>query len=232
MLIETASFLDFIRSIIADDMADVKRRLAAQPELAFTPTSTGASRIDATDYFFPEISHYLYSGDTALHMAAASLSRPMAELLVSHGADCRAKNRRGAEPLHYAADGDRAAAQRQMDVIKFLISAGADLNATDKSGVMPLHRAVRRRSIAAVRALLENGANPRQPNGSGSTPLHLAVQTTGASGSGTDEARSNQAEIIKLLISCGAKSSDVDAKGKSVEQSAKSDWILSLLAAR
>ena len=61
----------------------------------------------ASAFFFVEIAHYLYVGDTALHMAAAAFRRPVAELLVVHGADCRAKNRRGAEPLHYAADANR-----------------------------------------------------------------------------------------------------------------------------
>ena len=64
----------------------------------------GATREDASAFFFTEIAHYLYAGDTALHMAAAAFRRPVAELLVAHGADCRARNRRGAEPLHYAAD--------------------------------------------------------------------------------------------------------------------------------
>lgn len=81
-------------------------------------------------------------GDTALHMAAAAFSRPMAELLVSHGADCRSRNRRGAEPLHYAANANRSEPQAQADVIEYLVSIGADPNAVDKSGVAPLHRAV------------------------------------------------------------------------------------------
>ena len=89
-------------------------------------------------------------------------------------------------------------------MIEYLSSMGADPNAVDKSGVGPLHRAIRKRSLSAVKALLDNGANPRQPNKAGSTPLHLAVQTTGASGSGSDKARQQQAEIIKLLLERGA----------------------------
>ena len=70
-----------------------------------------------------------------------SLSVPplmlMAELLVSHGADCRARNRRGAEPLHYAADGGRREPRAQADVIAYLISIGAKPNAVDKTGDPP-----------------------------------------------------------------------------------------------
>ena len=148
---------------------------------------------------------------------------------MSHGADPRARNRLGAEPLHYAADG-RSESQEQADVIEYLISIGTDPNITDKSGVAPLHRAVRRRSLAAVRTLLDGGANVRKPNKSGSTPLHLAVQNTGASGSGSIEARENQAEIIKLLLERGAKPTDKDAKGKTVDQAATSEWIREILS--
>jgi ankyrin repeat protein len=49
-------------------------------------------------------------------------------------------------------------------VIEYLLSVGTDPNALDSAGVAPLHRAVRTRSLPAVRALLDGGANPRLPN--------------------------------------------------------------------
>ena len=226
---ETSAFLEFIHLVVAGDADCVSRRLSAAPALATTASPVGATRQAATDFFFTEISHYLYAGDTALHMAAAAFSRPMAKLLISHGADCRAKNRRGAEPLHYAADGNRWEPRAQADVIEHLISIGAEPNAVDKTGVAPLHRAVRTRSLAAVRALLGGGANPRKPNKAGSTPLHLAVQPTGASGSGSDKACRQQAEIISLLLERGARPTDKDARGKPVYQAATSEWIRTLL---
>jgi ankyrin repeat protein len=227
---ETSAFLEFIRLVVAGDTDRVSRRLSAAPALPTTASPVGATRQQATDFFFTTISHYLYAGDTALHMAAAAFSRPMAELLMSRGADCRARNRRGAEPLHYAADGGRREPRAQADVIEYLISVGAEPNAVDKTGVAPLHRAVRARSLAAVRALLDGGADPRKPNKAGSTPLHLAVQNTGASGSGSDEARREQAAIIKLLLACGARPTDEDSKGKTVKQAATSVWIRELLS--
>jgi hypothetical protein len=227
---DTSAFLEFIRLVIAGDTERVSRRLSAAPALATAALPIGATRQQATDFFFIAISHYLYAGDTALHMAAAALSRPMAELLMTHGADCRARNRRGAQPLHYAADGGRPEPRAQAGMIEYLISMGADPNAVDKSGVAPLHRAVRKRSLAAVRALLDGGAEVRQPNKSGSTPLHLAVQNTGASGSGSDEARRQQAAIIRLLLTRGARPTDKDAQGKTVKQAAISVWIRELLS--
>lgn len=226
---ETSAFLDFVRLVINGDVDSVSGRLSAAPALATMASPVGATRQQATDFFFTEVAHYLYAGDTALHMAAAAFSRPMAKLLMSHGADCRAKNRRGAEPLHYAADGNRWEPRAQANVIEYLISISAEPNALDKTGVAPLHRAVRTRSLAAVRALLDGGANPRKPNKAGSTPLHLAVQATGASGSGSDKARRQQAEIISLLLERGARPTDKDARGKQVCQAATSEWIQTLL---
>lgn len=209
---------------------DVSRRLAANPSFATAPAQVGATRQDASDYFFSDISHYLYAGDTALHLAAAAFRRPVAELLVARGADCRARNRRGAEPLHYAADANHWNPTAQAETIAYLLSVGADPNAVDKTGVAPLHRAVRTRSLPAVRALLDGGADPRAPNKAGSTPLHLAVQTTGRGGSGSDHAREQQAGIIKLLLERGARPTDEDGRGKSVRQAATSEWIRALLA--
>jgi ankyrin repeat protein len=153
----------------------------------------------------------------------------MAMLLVAHGADHRARNRRGARPLHYAADANRWDRKRQGEVIAYLLSIGAEANAVDASGVAALHRAVRTRSEAAVRALLDGGADVRQRNKAGSMPLHLAVQTTGRGGSGSDEAKGQQAAIIRLLLERGAKTSDRDGKGKRVDEGVKSTWVRSVL---
>jgi ankyrin repeat protein len=226
---EAPVFLEFVRLVIDGDRDRVAGMLAAHPALARTPSPVGATREEAKAFFFESISHYLYAGDTALHMAAAALRRPMAELLLARGADVRARNRRGAEPLHYAADANHGDPVAQADIIGHLVSVGADPDALDASGVAPLHRAVRTRSEAAVRALLEAGADPLRPNKSGSTPLHLAVQTTGKSGSGSEAARQQQAGIIRLLLQHGATPADEDSHGKRVDQAATSEWIRALL---
>jgi ankyrin repeat protein len=215
--------------VVDGDIDQVSRRLAARPALATVSSAAGATRQNATDFFFEDISHYLYAGDTALHMAAAGFRCRVAALLIEHGANCRARNRRGAEPLHYAADANRWDPTAQAQTIEYLISVGADPNALDGSGVAPLHRAVRTRSLAAVQALLDGGARSRQPNKAGSTPLHLAVQTTGRGGSGSPHAREQQAGIVKLLLERGARVTDQDGRGKSVHQAATSEWTRALL---
>ena len=227
---KTSAFLEFVRLVVAGDEDQVSRRLSVSPALAKMPSPVGATRQGAEAFFFTGIRHYLYAGDTALHMAAAAFCRPVAELLVSHGADGRARNRRGAEPLHYAADANHWEPTAQAATIEYLLSVGADPNALDRSGVAPLHRAVRTRSLPAVRALLDGGANPRAPNKTGSTPLHLAVQTTGRGGSGSEHARQQQTGIIRLLLERGARPTDRDGRGKQVRQAATSEWIRTLLA--
>lgn len=224
-----AVFLDFVREVVDGDINAVSRRLVDTPALATRASDVGATRQRASTFFFVDIAHYLYAGDTALHMAAAAWRRGVAALLIAHGADCRATNRRGAEPLHYAADTNRWDPSAQAEMIEYLLSVGADPNALDGGGVAPLHRAVRTRSVAAVRALLDGGANARLPNRAGSTPLHLAVQTTGRGGSGSLQAREQQAGIVRLLLERGATVSDKDGHGNAVHQVPTSNWSRTLL---
>lgn len=229
---EDTAFLDFVRLVVSGPFDEVARHVTANPTLATTSAAAGATRQGAPDFFFADIRHYLYRGDTALHMAAAAFRRQVVQLLMAHGASCRARNRRGAEPLHYAADANHWNPAAQADTIEYLASVGADPNALDGTGVAPLHRAVRTRSLAAVRALVDAGANPRQPNKAGSTPLHLAVQPTGRGGSGSEEARQQQTGIISFLLERGARPTDRDIKGKQVVEAATSDWIRQLLKER
>jgi len=224
------------RVIASRDRTTASRLLAESPLLARQPIEVGATREAANTYFFEEIAHYAYAGDTPLHMAAAAYQVAIAGQLVSSGANVRARNRRGAQPLHYAADGSPGSRawdpDAQYAIVEFLITAGADPNAADKSGVAPLHRAVRTRCAAAVRALLTNGADVRGRNTNGSTPLHLAIRNTGRGGSGSAASHEEQIEIIRLLLRHGARPSDEDSAGKSVEDSVKADWLHALLERR
>jgi hypothetical protein len=97
--------LALYRAIAERDPLAVTRALDASPRLATTAIRIAASRDDAETYFLDVIKHYVYAGDTALHIAAASYQRATAELLVANGAQVRARNRRGAEPVHYAPSG-------------------------------------------------------------------------------------------------------------------------------
>jgi hypothetical protein len=206
--VQADSFRTLVAAIVSGDSSTAVRLLDASPVLAKERAAQGATRQVAKSNFFDQILHYIYEGDTALHMAAAACQTRVAAELIAKGADVRARNRRGAEPLHYAADGGPGSPawnpSAQAKIIAGLIQAGADPNAPNKGGVGPLHRAVRNRCAAAVKALLEGGADPRARNKNGSTPMLLASQNTGSGGSGSAEAKAQQQEILRLLSEHGA----------------------------
>jgi hypothetical protein len=74
----------------------ITRLLKKSPELS-------ALRV-VQDHLVETIPHWLYVGDTPLHLAAAALRVKAAKLLLASGADANAQNRRGATPLHYVCD--------------------------------------------------------------------------------------------------------------------------------
>ena len=134
-------------------------------------------------------------------LRASATTPEMARALVAAGAELRARNRRGAEPLHAAVIGNPGSSTwhpaDQRGVILFLVESGADPNAAAAGDVTPLHRAVRNRCSAAVGALLLAGANPLLANTRGSTAYDLALLTTGRGGSGSVEAKAEQ-RIISI----------------------------------
>src|SRR5262249_44972986 len=145
-------------AIVNDDRLTVKALLARDRSLAILP-------IEKPRLYAGKIFHWIYVGDTALHLAAAGYRVEIIRQLLAAGSDPNATaNHRCSSPLHYAADGYMNAAawngQRQVKTIQLLLEAGANLNAQDKNGATPLHRAVRTRCAAAVRCLLHAGGDP------------------------------------------------------------------------
>jgi Ankyrin repeats (many copies)/Ankyrin repeat len=200
--------MKLVRAIVDGDADAVTRLLAETRSLATASFEAGASRATAQPYFLAKIGRYIYAGDTALHIAAAGYRRDFVERLIGAGADVRARNRRGAEPLHAAAAGMPGAPtwdpHAQATAIACLIAAGADPNAPDQGGATPLHKAVRSRCAAAVEALLGGGADPRRKNKAGSTALRLVEVNSGRGGSGSQEAKAEQQKILRLLEAEGA----------------------------
>jgi len=112
-----------------------------------------------------------------------------------------------------------------------LLKAGADIHATDKNGVTALHHAVRFRSAAAVKTLIEHGANVNQAcSRSGSTPLHRAVTQTGAPG--TAGRREQAVEIVRLLLEAGADPSIANKSGRKPADYVQDDAIRAQLNAQ
>ena len=219
---------NILTAIVDDNRRAVKTLLKAAGGLA-------TRLIRKPKLYDSKIFHWIYVGDTALHLAAAGYRVEIVRLLLAAGADPNAAtNHRRSTPLHYAADGFISGpawdAKRQVETIRCLLDNGADIHAQDKNGATPLHRAVRTRCAVAVRFLLRAGGDPTLKNLSGSTPFHLAVQNTGRGGSGEAAAISAQCEIIKELLSFGVNPDLKNGSGKTVRDSVQSSWIRELLA--
>ncbi len=151
-----------LRAILDDDRATVHDQLAADSSLV--DACVGEPR-----FYDQKIFHWLYVGDTALHLAAAGYRVEIVRLLLAAGSDPNASmNHRHSGPLHYAADGYIIGpawdSERQLQTIECLLAAGAVVNAQDKNGATALHRAVRTRCVAAARVLLKAGADPTLRN--------------------------------------------------------------------
>src|SRR6266853_6997303 len=219
---------NLLEAIIDDDCAAVKELLTQDRSLA-------ARLINKPRLFQSKIFHWIYVGDTPLHLAAAGYRLEIIRLLLASGADPNARaNRRRSGPLHYAADGYITGpawdAERQVKTIQLLLDAGAEINAQDQNGATPLHRAVRTRCAAVVQYLLEAGGDPTLKNRPGSMPFHLAVQNTGRGGSGAPVAISAQCQIIEELLSFGVSPKLKNGSGKTVLDCAQSGWIRELIA--
>ena len=214
-------------AIVENDCSAVESLLKTEPGLV-------TRLITKPTLYNSKIFHWIYVGDTALHLAAAGYRVEIVRLLLGAGADPNAaKNHRHSTPLHYAADGFITGpawdAKRQVATIRCLVENGADIHLQDKNGATPLHRAVRTRSAAAVKYLLELGSDPIKRNKPGSTPFHLAVQNTGRGGSGALEAIRAQREIINAFLALGLSPNLKCGRGKRVMDCARSRWIQQLL---
>lgn len=218
-----------LSAIVNSDRITVKKLLRADSSLA-------TAQVRNAKLYQSGIFHWLYAGDTALHLAAAGYRVEIVKLLLAAGADPNAAgNRRTSGPLHYAADGFITGpawdANRQVETIDVLLAAGAKINAQDANGAAPLHRAVRTRCAAAAKCLLQASASPSLRNKSGSTPFHLAVQNTGRGGSGAEAAKAAQAQIIREFLARGVSQTVADGHGKTVLDCARSARVRELLAA-
>src|ERR1051326_8392495 len=143
---------NFLTAIVDDDPKAVKALLKADRGLA-------ARLIPKAKLYNSKIFHWIYAGDTALHLAAAGYRVEIIRFLLAAGANPNAAaNHRLSTPLHYAADGFISGPawdpKKQVATIRCLLDNGAIIHSQDKNGATPLHRAVRTRCAAAVRSLL------------------------------------------------------------------------------
>lgn len=176
-------------------------------------------------------------GVTPLHTAVFSRSyTALVDLLLKKGADVNARTESGDSPLHFAARKDT------IETVRILLSKGADVTAENHDGETALSTAemFRRKDIAdLLRSEVEKAAKERKArqfqtavgtsdlgrvrellneapwlalwkykDRNGATPLHIA-------------AGQGNLDIVKLLLSKGAKINDTDSLGQTALYHAK-----------
>lgn len=134
---------------------------------------------------------FMYSGFTAIHVAALYGHIDVVETLLKYDADVNGEDvteRR--RPLHLAAGSG------QGSMARFLIRHGAQVDAKARNDVQPIHQASWSGSTEVLDALIEAGAAVDCSDGLGYQPLHWATMT------------SDQPEVIKYLV---RKKADIEA---------------------
>ncbi|XP_048249327.1 poly [ADP-ribose] polymerase tankyrase-1-like isoform X1 [Haliotis rufescens] len=114
-----------------------------------------------------------YTGDSALHCAAASpfpKRKQVVEQLIRKGANLNDKNKDYLTPLHIA--GDKA----HYDVMDVLLKHGAKVNALDGHGQTALHRVGQQGNMQACRLLMSYGIDPSIVSLQGYTAAQLATE--------------------------------------------------------
>src|SRR2546423_8749540 len=105
--------LELVRAVIAGDGALVGHLLAASPALTTMTYGDGTHRHSAKEYILEEVGHYVYVGDSALHIAAAAYKCHIALALIAAGGKGFAPTHRGTTwPAHPPATPARSAQLR------------------------------------------------------------------------------------------------------------------------
>ena len=173
------------QSAVSGDLHDAVR--ANDAERVILLLKAGKA-IDETDFML----------GTALHVAVAQGSVPLAKILISHGADIEAPSEdRGSKAIHLAANfGD-------VEMLNLLLDAGADIEAQDQRGQTPLLLAAATNNPKVVEVLIARGANKEaRESGEGMTPLMRA-------------SRLGFLEIAVVLVENGANINAVNNAGRS-----------------
>jgi len=142
---------------------------------------------------------------TPLHVAATHARARAATVLLDAGAEVNAREEQGWTPLTRVINSGADESSR-VECARVLLKSGADANQRDRYDRAALHQAIWLNSAAMVRVLLENGADPDVPGSLDETPLNMAI--------GDFMGRGLDIEIIRLLLKHGARTENIDRRGR------------------
>ncbi|KAH8982511.1 ankyrin repeat-containing domain protein [Lactarius akahatsu] len=124
-------------------------------------------------------------------------------MLVDHGADVNANDKRGQTPFHRVSQSESYSDKGRLEVAQLLVELGADVNERDEDDETPLHMASYCPELRFVRMLVEYGAEVNAKDKRGRTPLYRVLGDRYNS----DEDRSG---VAQLLLEHGADANTPD----------------------
>lgn len=131
------------------------------------------------------------TGLTALHLAAESGYRHVAETLLEHDADLHSLDEDLNTPLHTAVQNNNE------EIVKILLKKGADVDVQQKIGRTSLHIATLHQNVRLIEILLTYGADIEVRDENGKTPLHYACDHSNRD---ADQVLSASVIMYKLLL--------------------------------
>ncbi|MCA9743685.1 MAG: ankyrin repeat domain-containing protein [Deferribacteres bacterium] len=166
---------EFVESVKAGKLDEIKALLKADPELIHASTGNGESVIMLAVYYGQKhVAQYLLAKATALTIfeatAVGQLERVKAALK-NDASLLHAHSHDGWTAVHLAAFFG------QTDILHYLIDAGAQINigAKNEMKVLPLHSALANRQFEAAELLIRSGADVHAVQSAGWTALHYAA---------------------------------------------------------
>ena len=166
-------------AIARNDLDDVKRHLAANPDLLDTGAASRPPLPHAILRNHDEIASHLIAvganvdiadnaGRTPLHLAVDRTNPGMIKVLMEAGANPRMRDRTGWTPLHHAAARDR------IEVARALLDGGADLTTLSEGGGTPLHEAAASGGEEIIKLFIERGVDASVRSKTDVTALDIA----------------------------------------------------------
>jgi ankyrin repeat protein len=158
-------------------------------------------------------------GYTELHISAEKGDVSKVKALLDSRADPNIKDDAGRTPLHYVVSSDPK--ESHLEIMELLLQRGADPNLSDKHNVGPLHLAAALRKVELLKMLIAHGADVNRVGSFGLTPLHEVCNNP--------IHKSQDVEIVKILLNSGAKIELKSSDGETALDIAKRNKKLSVI---